>query len=100
MRGVLVAEEDDFQSFYIDNIFNSVWKDGINMNDQNIIDKVIKNLDINPKTFLLRSTSQNIKDKLKKKTNEAFEKGIFGAKGHESLRVCFCKRKDVKQLKT
>ena len=79
MRGVLVAEEDDFQSFYIDNIFNSVWKDGINMNDQNIIDKVIKNLDINPKTFLLRSTSQNIKDKLKKKTNEAFEKGIFGA---------------------
>jgi 2-hydroxychromene-2-carboxylate isomerase len=79
MRGVLVAEEDDFQSFYIDNIFNSVWKDGINMNDQNIVDKVIKNLDINPKTFLLRSTSQNVKDKLKKKTSEAFEKGIFGA---------------------
>ena len=27
-------------------------------------------------------------------------RGIFGSKCHESLRVCFCKRKDVKQLKT
>jgi 2-hydroxychromene-2-carboxylate isomerase len=48
------------------------------MNDQNIVDKVLKNIDINPKTFFLRSSNQNIKDLLKKKTNEAFEKGIFG----------------------
>jgi 2-hydroxychromene-2-carboxylate isomerase len=49
------------------------------MNDQIIIDKVIKNLNINPKTFFLRASSQNIKDKLKKKTQDAFDKGIFGA---------------------
>ena len=49
------------------------------MNDQNIIDKVLKNIDINPKTFFLRSSNQNIKDLLKKKTNEAFDKGVFGA---------------------
>ena len=36
-------------------------------------------MNINPKTFILRSTSQNIKSLLKEKTSEAHEKGIFGA---------------------
>ena len=79
MRGVLVAKEDDFQSYYIDNIFNTIWRDGLNMNDENIIEKVFKNMQINPKTFLLRSSSQNIKTNLKKRTDDAFEKGVFGA---------------------
>ena len=79
MRGVLVAEEDNFKNYYIDNIFNSIWQDGLNMNDENIIQNVLKNLNVNPKTFLLRSTSSSIKDSLKKKTNEAYEKSIFGA---------------------
>ena len=28
MRGVLVAEEDNLKSYYIDNIFNTIWQDG------------------------------------------------------------------------
>tara|TARA_B100000767_G_scaffold188536_1_gene175863 strand:+ start:2119 stop:2706 length:588 start_codon:yes stop_codon:yes gene_type:complete len=79
MRGVLVAEEDNVKNYYIDNIFNTIWQDGLNMNDEIIIQKVIKNLNINPKTFSLRSTSSLIKDSLRNKTNEAYEKGIFGA---------------------
>ena len=79
MRGVLIAEEDNFKNYYIDNIFNSIWQDGLNMNDENIIQKILKNLNINSKTFLLRSTSSNIKEKLKIKTNEAYEKSVFGA---------------------
>ena len=79
MRGVLVAEEDNFKNYYIDNIFNSIWQDGLNMNDENIVQKVLKNLNANPNTFLLRSTSSSIKDSLKKITNEAYEKSIFGA---------------------
>jgi 2-hydroxychromene-2-carboxylate isomerase len=79
MRGVLVAEEDNLKSHYIDNIFNNVWQDGLNMNDEIIVQKVLKNLNLNPKTFTLRSSSSLIKDSLRKKTNEAYEKGIFGA---------------------
>ena len=79
MRGVFVAEEDNYKSHYIDSIFNAIWQDGLNMNDENIIQKVLKNLNINPKTFHLRSASSSIKDSLRKKTNEAYEKGIFGA---------------------
>ena len=61
MRGVLVAEEDNFKSYYIDSIFDSIWQDGLNMNDESIIQKVIKNLDVNPKTFFLRIGSSSIK---------------------------------------
>ena len=79
MRGVLVAEEDNYKSYYIESMFNAIWQDGLNMNDENIIQKILKNLNINPKTFLLRSASSAVKDSLRKKTNEAYEKGIFGA---------------------
>ena len=79
MRGVLVAEEDNIKNYYIDKVFDAIWQDGLNMNDEIIIDKVLKNLNINPKTFSLRSTSSLIKDSLRKKTQGAFEIGIFGA---------------------
>jgi 2-hydroxychromene-2-carboxylate isomerase len=79
MRGVLVAEEDNIKSFYIDNIFDAIWRDGLNMNDENVFQKILKNLNINPKTFFLRSQSSSIKDLLRNKTNEAFHKGVFGA---------------------
>ncbi len=79
MRGVFVSAEDNFKSYYIDKVFDAVWQDGLNMNDQNIIDKILKNLGINPTTFSLRTSSQSIKEQLKRKTNEAYELGIFGA---------------------
>ena len=79
MRGVFVAEEDNFKSYYIDSIFDAIWQDGLNMNDENIIQKVLKNLNVNPKTFALRATSSSIKEMLKKRTSEAYEKGVFGA---------------------
>ena len=74
MRGVFVSAEDNFKSYYIDKVFDAVWQEGLNMNDQ-----ILKNLGINPTTFSLRTSSQSIKEQLKRKTNEAYELGIFGA---------------------
>ncbi len=79
MRGTIIAEKDDFEKIYVEKIFNSIWMDGLNMNDQIIIDKVHKNMGLNPENFLSRATNQKIKDRLKKLTQEAFKKGIFGA---------------------
>ena len=79
MRGVLIAEEDGIANEYINKIFESIWISGLNLNDPQIIEKIFKNIGINPKTFFLRVGNQNIKDELKKRTQEAFEKGVFGA---------------------
>ena len=79
MRGVLIAEQDGIASNYIDKIFEAMWVSGLNLNDQPVIDKILKNLDINPKTFSLRLSNQNLKDDLKKRTQQAYEKDVFGA---------------------
>ena len=79
MRGAIVARDEDFEKIYIEKIFNAIWKDGLNMNDQIVINKVLKNIDLNPETFLTKAADQKIKDKLRKLTDDALEKGIFGA---------------------
>ena len=78
MRCVLVAEKKDFAQNYINKVFNAIWKDGLNLNDNMIVEKLLKNLDINPKTFLMEAVDSKIKDELKKRTDEAYNKGIFG----------------------
>ena len=78
MRGALVANEKGFGQIFINKVFDAIWKDGLNLNDKSIVDKLLKNLDINPKTFLLESTNENIKNELKNRTDDAHQKGIFG----------------------
>ena len=79
MRGVIIAEKDNFEKIYIEKIFNAIWKDGLNMNDPIVVEKVLKNMDLNPEIFLSKATDGKIKDKLKKLTDDALKKGIFGA---------------------
>ena len=79
MRGVLIAEEDSFRKIYIEKIFNAIWKDGLNMNDKTVIEKVLKNMELNPEIFLSKVSDNKIKVKLRKLTDDALKKGIFGA---------------------
>jgi 2-hydroxychromene-2-carboxylate isomerase len=43
------------------------------------VDKIIEDLSFNLETFKLKISGQKIKDELKKRTKDAFLKGIFGA---------------------
>ena len=74
MRGVLIAEEDGIANEYINKIFESIWISGLNLNDPQIIEKILKNIGINPKTFFLRVGNQNIKDELKKGPKKLLKK--------------------------
>ena len=78
MRCVLVAEKKFSAQNFIDNVFDAIWKNDLNLNDSNVVEKLLKNLDINPKTFLMEAVDSKIKDELKKRTDEAYNKGIFG----------------------
>ena len=79
MRGAIIAKDDNYEKIYVEKIFDSIWRDGLNMNDNIIINKVLKNLDLNPSIFFGKVADIKIKDKLKKLTNDALKKGIFGA---------------------
>ena len=78
MRCVLVAEKKDFAQNFINKIFDAIWKDGLNLNDNSIVEKLLKNLDTNSKAFLMEAVESEIKEELRKRTDDAFKKGIFG----------------------
>ena len=37
MRGAIIAKENDYEKIYVEKIFDSIWRDGLNMNDNIII---------------------------------------------------------------
>mgnify|MGYP001365715053 FL=1 len=78
MRGVLIAEKDNSEKNFVEKIFNAIWMDGLNMNDSIVINKVLKNIDLNPEIFLKKVSDQKVKDKLRKLTDDALKKKIFG----------------------
>ena len=78
MRGVLIAEKENSEKNFIEKIFNAIWMDGLNMNDPIVINKVLKNIDLNPEIFLKKVSDQKVKDKLRKLTDDALKKKIFG----------------------
>ena len=78
MRCVLIAEKKGFHEIFINKVFDSIWKDGLNLNDNFIFEKLLKNLDINPKTFLMDAIDEKNKNELKKRTEAAAQRGVFG----------------------
>ena len=79
MRGVLIAKKNNKANLYIDKFFDACWKDGLNLNNQNIVNKILEDLNFNIETFKLKISEQKTKDELKKRTEDAFLKGVFGA---------------------
>ena len=78
MRCALIAEKKKFLQNYTNKVFDAIWKDGLNLNDKSIFEKLLKNMDINPINFLKDATDEKIKNDLKNRTDDAFKKGIFG----------------------
>ena len=54
MRSALVAEKDNFLRSFVDKAFNAVWVDSLNMNDDEVFLKFIKEQDINSDLFTLK----------------------------------------------
>ena len=79
LRCVLVAEKKGFAQNFINKVFDAIWEDGLNLNDNIIVEKLLKNIGINAKKLLMESVDNKIKDELKKRTDEAYKKGIFGS---------------------
>jgi len=79
MRGAIVAGQNDYFQNYIDKFFVAAWVDSLNLNDEKIFEKFLKNMDINYSDFIKKLSDPKIKDELKDRTDTAFKKGIFGA---------------------
>jgi 2-hydroxychromene-2-carboxylate isomerase len=78
MRGLLSITSDK-KNTYINNFFDAYWQDGLNLNEHKIIIAILKKCKINEDDFQKEINNQKIKNKLKKLTQDAFKKDIFGA---------------------
>ena len=78
MRGYLAINEE-LKKKYFDLFFNAYWKNNIDISSQENVNKVLENLGIDKKKYFEKIQKVEIKDELKKLTNIAFEKNIFGA---------------------
>ena len=78
MRGCLVLENDQLKE-YIKLVFDAYWKNNDDVNDNKILSKILNQIDIRLDEFIDKIEKNEVKEKLKKFTNDAFKKKIFGA---------------------
>ena len=78
MRGCLTLEGEQLNK-YIKLIFDAYWKDDIDISDNANLSSLLAKIDINIDDFHKKTEAEEIKERLKKLTNDAFKKNIFGA---------------------
>ena len=78
MRGILTVDEN-IKKKYINDFFNAYWSLNLDLSNEETVKKILNNLNIDPNSFFEKIAEQRIKDKLKKLTQESFDKDIFGA---------------------
>ena len=78
MRGYLCVDVSKKEQ-YLNSFFEAYWKEDQDLSNEEDIKIVLKKLKIDENDFFNSIKNQNIKDKLKELTQEAFEKEVFGA---------------------
>ena len=78
MRGYLVIDEKLKKKFF-ETCFDYYWKENIDISNEKNVIKILDTCSINKINFFKDIENNKVKDELKKLTNLAFEKDIFGA---------------------
>ena len=78
MRGYLVVDENLKKKFF-EVCFDYYWRKNIDISNEKNVIKILDTCSINKINFFKDIENNKVKDELKKLTNLAFEKDIFGA---------------------
>ena len=81
MRGAIGYQRKGDADFhrYVEAIFSAMWETGKNLNDPNEIGKVLVAAGFDPRETLAMLDDPEVKAELKRVTEEAVARGIFGA---------------------
>ena len=78
MRGYLFINAEN-RELYLNVMFDSYWKDNLDISNEKILKNLLEKCKINSSKFFDGIKDLKIKDELKSITQDAHDKGIFGA---------------------
>lgn len=81
MRGAMAVQIYLPERFddYLDAIFNAMWVDALNLADAPVLAGVLSRAGFDPQQILALTSQQDVKDALAASTEEAIQRGAFGA---------------------
>ncbi|MFM0632259.1 2-hydroxychromene-2-carboxylate isomerase [Paraburkholderia xenovorans] len=79
MRGAIFAQQQGFLDSYSTAIFDAMWGKPQNMADPAVIGRVLQAVDLDVRRIVGATQDPQIKEKLKADTQEAVDRGVFGA---------------------
>ena len=78
MRGY-ISVNDNQKEEYLNIFFDAYWRDNLDLSSEKEFSKLLETLKIGNEFFFDKIKQQSTKDELKKLTNDAFDKEVFGA---------------------
>lgn len=79
MRVAIGALGADFFESYLDTIFDAVWVDGKNMGDPDVVAQTLSSAGMDAEQVMALAQNPDTKSALIANTEEAVERGVFGA---------------------
>jgi len=81
MRGAVGMQMHEPERFpaYVDAMYRAMWAEPRNLNDPATVGAVLQEAGFDAAKMLALANSQDVKDRLKAVTQEAVERGVFGA---------------------
>jgi 2-hydroxychromene-2-carboxylate isomerase len=79
MRGAVAAHKLGVFSAYHDTIYRAVWAEGLDLGDKAVLSDVLQRSGVNFAELIAASESQDVKDSLRRHTEDAVARGVFGA---------------------
>lgn len=81
MRGAVGLQQQDDARFqtYCSAMFKAIWVESLNMNDPATVGTALQHAGFDPQALLSLANEPATKDALKSATQEAVERGVFGA---------------------
>ena len=79
MRGAAGLLDDDRFGNYVTAVYQAIWRDNKNMGDVEVAGQVLVEAGFDPGEFMAMVNDDAVKDKLKSLTEDAVNRGVFGA---------------------
>jgi 2-hydroxychromene-2-carboxylate isomerase len=79
MRGLIAAQMADVAAPYIEAVLAATWENGLKMDDPAVVVDTLGKAGLDGEALLKRTQEPDVKEKLLANTQEAVERGVFGA---------------------